>query len=99
MHSEDYIDRLINDAGRLSLVRVGDDGSPTVHDFRRSFAERWAMRVPPVVLKELMRHRSIKTTERFYVKANAQRTADAVYASVQGQGGGLGGAPSSAETP
>ena len=37
------------------------------HDLRRSFGERWAPRVMPQVLIELMRDESIDTTLRFFV--------------------------------
>ena len=53
----------------------------SAHDLRRSFGERWAERVLPKVLMELMRHESIGTTMRFYVGQNAQRTADAAWAA------------------
>lgn len=47
----------------------------SAHDLRRAFGYRWAQRVMPMVLKELMRHQSVTTTERFYVGVNAQQTA------------------------
>ena len=47
----------------------------SAHDLRRSFGERWASRVMPQVLKELMRHENIETTLRFYVGRNAATTA------------------------
>jgi integrase len=47
----------------------------SAHDLRRSFGERWASRVMPQVLMELMRHESIDTTMKFYVGRNAQSTA------------------------
>lgn len=49
------------------------------HDLRRSFGERWAARVQPHILKELMRHASITTTMTYYVLADARRTSDAVW--------------------
>ena len=55
----------------------------SAHDLRRSFGERWAERVLPKVLMELMRHESIGTTMRFYVGQNAQRTADAAWAAYE----------------
>ena len=48
----------------------------SAHDFRRAFGERWAARVMPKQLQELMRHESIETTLRYYVGRNAERTAD-----------------------
>lgn len=47
----------------------------SAHDLRRAFGERWAKRVMPMVLKELMRHESVTTTEKYYVGINAQETA------------------------
>jgi integrase len=55
----------------------------SAHDLRRSFGERWAERVLPKVLMELMRHESIQTTMRFYVGQNAQRTADAAWVAYE----------------
>jgi integrase len=51
----------------------------SAHDLRRSFGERWSLRVMPRVLMELMRHESIETTLKFYVGHNAERTADAAW--------------------
>jgi len=67
-------------AGVKVKTETGPDGKPKVkfasaHDLRRSFGERWASRVMPPILKELMRHESIETTLRYYVGRNAQSTA------------------------
>lgn len=53
----------------------------SAHDLRRSFGERWAMRVMPAVLMQLMRHESIETTMRYYVGQNAQAVAQAVWSA------------------
>jgi len=53
----------------------------SAHDLRRSFGERWASRIMPKVLQELMRHESIDTTMRFYVGRNAESTADVLWAA------------------
>jgi hypothetical protein len=37
---------------------------------------RWAQIVPPMILRDLMRHRSVETTEKYYVGINAKRTAE-----------------------
>ena len=42
---------------------------------RRAFGGRWANRVKPVVLKELMRHKTVLTTEKYHVEIHAQETA------------------------
>ena len=59
------------------IVATKDDkvSYASAHDLRRSFGTRWASRVMPVVLQELMRHSSIATTLRFYVASNAAKTA------------------------
>jgi integrase len=83
--SEFTIGRRISQAGKAAQVIVNKnrDGSikyASAHDFRRSFGSRWAPKVMPIVLKELMRHESIETTMAFYVGANADQTADALWA-------------------
>jgi integrase len=45
----------------------------SAHDLRRAFGGRWAARVMPAVLKELMRHKSIETTIRYHAGTNAKR--------------------------
>jgi integrase len=59
----------------------------SAHDLRRAFGERWAARLMPAQLMELMRHESIETTLRFYVGTDAQRTADAAWAAFDRAGG------------
>jgi integrase len=65
--------------GKTAQVKVDQKGDKAVwasaHDLRRAFATRWAMRVPSMVLKELMRHQSISTTEKYYVGQNAEQMA------------------------
>lgn len=51
----------------------------SAHDLRRSFGERWSLRVMPQELMELMRHESIETTMRYYVGRNAQQTASRLW--------------------
>ena len=51
----------------------------SAHDLRRSFGARWATKVMPIVLQQLMRHENIETTMRYYVGQNAEATADAVW--------------------
>lgn len=53
----------------------------SAHDLRRSFGERWAMKVMPAVLMALMRHESIDTTMRFYVGQQSQALAEAIWAA------------------
>ena len=51
----------------------------SAHDLRRAFAVRWANRVMPTVLRELMRRASITTTLAYYVGQNAEATANALW--------------------
>jgi len=69
------------DTRKAKKAKCDDDQPATVpvyasaHDLRRSFGERWASRVMPQTLKELMRHENVETTLRFYVGRNAETTA------------------------
>jgi integrase len=82
----DRVGRLVSKIGEKAGVRVYTDPRDpervkyaSAHDLRRAFGERWAARIMPAQLKELMRHESIETTLRFYVGANAERTAEACW--------------------
>ena len=50
---------------------IVDPGDPpkyaSAHDLRRSFATRWAPKVPRILLRGWMRHRSYLTTDQYYV--------------------------------
>ena len=48
----------------------------SAHDLPRSFDERWSSGIMP---KELMRHKSIGTTMRFYVGQNAEKTSSILW--------------------
>jgi integrase len=90
--SLNWVSRQICRMGEEAGVKVAErkivdaDGNPGVatkyasaHDFRRAFGYRWAHRVMPIVLQELMRHASIQTTMEYYVGKNADATADQVW--------------------
>ncbi len=72
------------------------------HDFRRASGTRWARGVPPLVLRESMRHTSVTTTERFYVDIDADATAE-MLANLMTAGGSkseqTGEQPAKSETP
>jgi integrase len=79
------------------IVKTEADGTlkfASAHDLRRSFGERWASRVMPQVLKELMRHESIDTTMRYYVGRNAQTTAAVLWQAHNAFGNTSGNTPS-----
>ncbi len=93
--SSGWVSKRISLMGELAGVKVAErtgrdaEGRPrskvkyaSAHDFRRAFGTRWAQRVMPVVLMELMRHESIQTTMEFYVSRNAAETADVIWRAV-----------------
>jgi integrase len=83
----DCVGRILSEIGKNARIVVHrDPGTDRIkwasaHDLRRSFGDRWALRVMPVVLKELMRHASIETTMKYYVGRSAEDTGDAVWAA------------------
>jgi hypothetical protein len=61
---------------------VNGEGKPaSCHDFRRSFGTRWAKRVMPAVLQQLMRHASVETTLTYYVALDTDELADELWAA------------------
>jgi integrase len=47
----------------------------SARNLRRTFAARWSRRVNSMVLKELMRHASVTTTEKYYVGIQSDETS------------------------
>ena len=92
--SNRQVSRIGSDIGKAACVKVADKNGKvkfaSVHDLRRSFGERWAPRVMPQVLMQLMRHETIETTMKYYVGHNAESTARALYAAVGQLGQHLG---------
>ena len=83
-----WVSRVVCKIGEKAGVKVNTGAAGNVkfasaHDLRRSFGERWALRVMPQVLKELMRHESIETTMKYYVGRNAQSTAAVLWQAHQ----------------
>lgn len=72
------IGKRISLCGKKACILTGKGKTASAHDLRRSFGSRWALRVQPFVLKTLMRHSSITTTERFYVSVDSDRVSDAL---------------------
>jgi integrase len=66
----------------------------SAHDLRRAFGFRWAMRVMPAILQQLMRHADIQTTMDYYVVQDAEAVPDAVWAAV---GNTVGNSPAPSE--
>lgn len=81
-----WVGKILSEIGKAAGVRVHvDPNDPgrakdaSARDLRRAFGERWAARIMPAQLKELMRHESIETTLRYSVGTNAERKADACW--------------------
>lgn len=83
------VSKKISAIGAAARVVIDSRGArtqhATAHDLRRSFGSRWAAKVRPGVLKELMRHRSIETTMKYYVSESAERTATEVWNAFEAQ--------------
>lgn len=71
----DRVSKTVSSIGEKAKVRVDVKKTASAHDLRRAFGERWAARLMPAQLMELMRHETIETTLSYYVGRNAERTA------------------------
>jgi integrase len=69
------VSKVVSSIGEKAKVRVDVKKTASAHDLRRAFGERWAARLMPAQLMELMRHETIETTLSYYVGRNAERTA------------------------
>jgi integrase len=82
----DYASKRISKVGKAANVKVADRQGKvkfaSAHDLRRSFGFRWAIRVQPAVLQQLMRHESIETTMKYYVTQDAEAVADVLWDGV-----------------
>ncbi|MFV1966355.1 MAG: tyrosine-type recombinase/integrase [Pirellulaceae bacterium] len=87
--SMDWVSRIVSRIGEAAGVKVDTDSKSgkikyaSAHDLRRSFGHRWAKRVMPAVLKELMRHDGINTTMKYYAEQDAQSVAEEVWKSTR----------------
>ncbi|MFO0790047.1 MAG: tyrosine-type recombinase/integrase [Pirellulales bacterium] len=82
------VSSVISAIGKKAGVKVNADTGKTAsaHDLRRAFGQRWAARVMPQILMQLMRHEDISTTMKFYVGREAEATADVLYAAIKKEG-------------
>lgn len=72
----DHVSKVISEIGEKSGIVVSGTGKfCSSHDLRRSFGLRWAQKVMPADLQQLMRHADISTTLRFYAISDAQNFA------------------------
>ncbi len=91
--------RVISAAGVVAKVEVDPVAGKfaSAHDLRRSFAARWAKKLMPADLKQLMRHNDIATTMRYYVGVDSDVLAAGMWAA-DGNGPGNNGGEASGET-
>jgi len=98
LRSPDWVSRIVCRIGKAAGVKVdtretkGKDGTPSkvvkyasAHDLRRSFGERWAGRIMPHELQQLMRHEDIDTTMKYYVGKNSRTTTAKLWAAYEAQ--------------
>ena len=79
-----HVVSLIGEAASIEVatnLHTGRVKWASCHDMRRSFGQRWAVRIMPPDLMVLMRHESIDTTLRYYIgqNANAEATAETLW--------------------
>ena len=78
-HRIDTVSKAITLQGEAANIKVdAKKGKPvwaSAHDLWRAFGFRWSRKVTSTALKELMRHSSVTTTEKFYVGINADESA------------------------
>ena len=87
-------------AGRKAGIVVNDCGKcASAHDLRRSFGMRWAAKVMPHVLMQLMRHRQISTTMAYYAGRDAEAVADLLWSEKGNIPGNTAQNEASKETP
>jgi len=78
----DTTSKVLSSIGEISGVVVSDSGKfASAHDLRRSFGLRWASRVMPAELRQLMRHSDISTTMSYYVQVESQAFAEKLWKS------------------
>lgn len=78
----DHVSKVVSRIGEASKVTVNASGKfASAHDLRRSFGLRWASRVMPAELQQLMRHENIATTMTFYALVEATAFAERLWKS------------------
>ena len=79
----DNVSPLLVAIGKKAGVMVSETKTASAHDLRRSFGLRWADRVKPHVLQQLMRHSSLTTTLTFYVQTDVADMAELVWSAFE----------------
>jgi integrase len=84
----EWVSAVVSKIGKRANVVVNTETGKTAsaHDLRRAFGQRWAARVMPAILQQLMRHEDITTTLKYYVGSDAQATADVLWEAVAKRG-------------
>ncbi len=76
----DYVSKIICRIGKAAGVTVAATGkTASAHDLRRTFGLRWAQKLYPAELQQLMRHASISTTMEFYAMMEARAFAEKLW--------------------
>jgi len=71
--------RIISTIGEASGVLIEEGQWATAHDLRRAFGTRWAMKVRPITLQRMMRHKSITTTLKYYIGLECDDIGDELW--------------------
>jgi integrase len=76
----DQVERIISELGKEAEVFVTAEGKPaSAHDLRRSFGQRMAdAGLPPRDLQAIIRHASLATTEKYYLRHRAADQAERI---------------------
>ena len=76
----DSTSKVITAIGKSSGVTVNAAGKfASAHDLRRSFGLRWSGKLMPSELQQLMRHESVETTMKYYVRLEAESFAERLW--------------------
>jgi len=93
--STERVGKIISKIGRRAGIVVDEGNRRTgsgpkyasCHDLRRTFATKlYESDLPPELIRKLMRHADIRTTERFYLTSNTQKDAGKVRAILAKKG-------------
>ena len=90
----DTVSKAICAIGESAAVKVderpskvkGEKPKPvwaSAHDLRRAFGYRWSRRVNAMTLRDLMRHSSVTTTEKYYVGISLDDTAEMLQSCIE----------------
>ncbi len=75
-----HVSSVICEIGEASGVKVNSTGKfCSAHDLRRTFGLRWAHKMWPIELQQLMRHADISTTTAYYAMIEATSFAERLW--------------------